>query len=709
MINSGTAAVSRWILTAALSALYCALSVNGAYAETVFIEAETESAGGHAPITFGDLSIIPENALITSARLHVPGQQADTAAAELSDRAIRELQTWTDAGIAGPGWTLDPATATQAAGNTDSNKATRPVLEIEYSQTGTASDFSGPWFDPETDGEGYLIYQTPMGWLVYFFGYSSNQEFMWLVSELVKLDELAWGVPFELAMMIGEPGTFQVPTPSSELKPYGTLEMTFDSCSGGEFVLDGLDGLKISNVIKIIGVDGTDCNDGGATGGGEPQKPQADAGSNLVADAGSTVVVEGGGSDPDGEIVSYAWSQVSGLSVSLQNANNRIVQFTAPATSGVVRLKLTVTDNDGLSGSDEVLIEIQEPAAPPNEGPQADAGPDITVQVGQVVEITGQGTDADGQISQWRWSQMSGPAVTLQNAESQTVRFTAPGEAGQVRLRLRVFDNDGAWDTDDVIIYFEDPQPSNQSPTANAGSNRTVETNESVTINGSGSDPDGQITSWAWTQVSGPGVALSGADTQQVQFTAPASASQIRLRLTVTDDDGATDSDDVVITVEATPAPDSVTGYTLESMLPVINAARGVARTCGDDDYPARPPFQWGDNLAEIAMLHSMDMAREGYFSHTSQDGTSMGDRVFPYWRRDNPSGRTVGENIATSTNDRTLQQVVDMWLDSPGHCRLIMSPDYTHIGVGSGHNPDGGWVNNGYTFRYFWTLNFGG
>jgi len=28
---------------------------------------------------------------------------------------------------------------------------------------------------------------------------------------------------------------------------------------------------------------------------------------------------------------------------------------------------------------------------------------------------------------------------------------------------------------------------------------------------------------------------------------------------------------------------------------------------------------------------------------------------------------------------------------------------------VGSGHNPDGGWVKDGYTYHYFWTLNFGG
>jgi uncharacterized protein YkwD len=134
-------------------------------------------------------------------------------------------------------------------------------------------------------------------------------------------------------------------------------------------------------------------------------------------------------------------------------------------------------------------------------------------------------------------------------------------------------------------------------------------------------------------------------------------------------------------------------------MLSVINDARGQPRTCGDTEYPAQPAFIWSSSLADIARLHSMDMAREGYFAHTSLDGTSMGDRVLPYW-----SGNRVGENIAASSIDRTNSYVVNLWLDSPGHCALIMDPDFTHAGIGAGHNSE-----NGYTMHHFWTLDFGG
>ena len=425
------------------------------------------------------------------------------------------------------------------------------------------------------------------------------------------------------------------------------------------------------------------------------QTPSALAGSDLTAEAGSSVSVTGAGSDADGHIISHSWSQVSGPSVTLQNSDQWTVNFTAPTTAGDVKLRLQVTDDDGLTGTDDVVVEIIEA----NRKPDAFAGGDLTVDVGETVNITGSGSDSDGEIVGWSWSRIGGASVSLQNASSQTVSFTAPATEGYTRLRLRVTDDDGATDYDDVRVDFVDPTPANQAPTANAGADQNVDAGDTVSITGSGTDTDGTITNWSWSQVSGTSVNLSGASSQTVGFTAPENATTIRLRLTVTDNGGATDTDDVLITVKET-ASQTVTGDTVYSMLDNINAARGTARFCGDTEYPAQPALQWSASLAEIAMLHSMDMAAQGYFSHTSADGTSMGDRVFPYWN----AGYTVGENIAASSIDRNDQHVTDMWLNSPGHCALIMSPNFTHAGIAVGRDPD-----NGYTYHHFWTLDFGG
>jgi hypothetical protein len=205
------------------------------------------------------------------------GDFAETSSAELNIDLVgdytfgptndmaSDVQLWLDQPAQNYGWILigDESEFTKSARRFDSrendNVDNRPTLEVQYTMTGTSFDFSGPWFDRSLDGEGYLVYQTPAGWLIYYFGYSADGNFLWLISNLVKLDQLIPGVPFELPMLIGKPGTFDAPTPSDELTPYGTLSVTFDTCTAGQFILDGLDGKKTSNVIKIVGVDGTNC------------------------------------------------------------------------------------------------------------------------------------------------------------------------------------------------------------------------------------------------------------------------------------------------------------------------------------------------------------------------------------------------------------------------------------------------------------------
>jgi hypothetical protein len=176
-----------------------------------------------------------------------------------------DVQQWVDNPLLNHGWILLGDETAMSAKRFDSREnddpANRPVLEIEYTTTGSPYDFSGLWYDPDLDGEGYNVYQTPVGWLIYFFGYSADGEFLWLTSDLVNLDTLVYGVPFELPMLIGTPGTFDEPTPGSELTPYGTLSATFFGCTTGQFILDGDDGTKTSNVVKLVGVDGTICEE----------------------------------------------------------------------------------------------------------------------------------------------------------------------------------------------------------------------------------------------------------------------------------------------------------------------------------------------------------------------------------------------------------------------------------------------------------------
>jgi hypothetical protein len=96
------------------------------------------------------------------------------------------------------------------------------------------------------------------------------------------------------------------------------------------------------------------------------------------------------------------------------------------------------------------------------------------------------------------------------------------------------------------------PQPQNQAPTASAGADQSVDKNASVTLSGSGTDSDGSISSYTWSQTSGTSVALNNSNNPSTSFTAPDISAQevLEFELTVTDDDGATNTDSVSITVQ---------------------------------------------------------------------------------------------------------------------------------------------------------------
>lgn len=86
---------------------------------------------------------------------------------------------------------------------------------------------------------------------------------------------------------------------------------------------------------------------------------------------------------------------------------------------------------------------------------------------------------------------------------------------------------------------------------ADAGSDRTVQQGQQVTLDGTASI---NAKTFAWVQTSGPAVTLTGANTATATFTAPATATALGFRLTTTNTTG-TSTDDILITVAAVTAP----------------------------------------------------------------------------------------------------------------------------------------------------------
>ena len=123
------------------------------------------------------------------------------------------------------------------------------------------------------------------------------------------------------------------------------------------------------------------------------------------------------------------------------------------------------------------------------------------------------------------------------------------------------------------IEFF--PAGSSQPPVANAGSDLTISLpTNSVTINGSGSDPDGGNVTYQWTQISGPTTAsLGGATTANLNASNLFQGTYV-FQLAVTDDENETTNDQVAVTVleESNcidlPFPDQWTTHEIDSELP---------------------------------------------------------------------------------------------------------------------------------------------
>jgi uncharacterized protein YkwD len=107
------------------------------------------------------------------------------------------------------------------------------------------------------------------------------------------------------------------------------------------------------------------------------------------------------------------------------------------------------------------------------------------------------------------------------------------------------------------------------------------------------------------------------------------------------------------------------------------------------------PPLQEDSRLHDAALGHSEDMAQNNYFSHTSQDNRSPGDRI----TQAGYAWSTYGENIAAGYS--TPAAVVEGWMNSDGHRANILRSSFCDIGVGLAYSAAS-------SYRYYWTQNFG-
>lgn len=119
--------------------------------------------------------------------------------------------------------------------------------------------WAGLWYDPAKDGEGYNLIVAPVGRILYFYGFRGNGLRLWLISDLIT-DVLEAGKTVQVTMFLATQGTFAQPVPSGQaLEVWGTASITVIDCSTVTIVIEGADGDKTSNTVRLAGIIGRSC------------------------------------------------------------------------------------------------------------------------------------------------------------------------------------------------------------------------------------------------------------------------------------------------------------------------------------------------------------------------------------------------------------------------------------------------------------------
>ncbi|MEQ9318063.1 MAG: CAP domain-containing protein, partial [Polyangiaceae bacterium] len=133
-----------------------------------------------------------------------------------------------------------------------------------------------------------------------------------------------------------------------------------------------------------------------------------------------------------------------------------------------------------------------------------------------------------------------------------------------------------------------------------------------------------------------------------------------------------------------------------DEVLRLTNLRRAQGSICGNQSLAPAPPVGAHPQLRAAARGHADDMARRDYFDHHSPEGTGPMQRAIAAGYQ----GGFVGENIAAG--QRSPAEVVQAWIDSPGHCVNLMDPRFRFLGVGYLFDQND-------KFGDYWVQNFGG
>ncbi|WP_275157361.1 glycosyl hydrolase family 18 protein [Citrobacter koseri] len=163
---------------------------------------------------------------------------------------------------------------------------------------------------------------------------------------------------------------------------------------------------------------------------------------DQVVTGPATVTLDGSAStDPDGDAITYKWTQISGPSVTLNKSTSAKASFNVAAVSSNQNLafRLTVTDAKGLSNAIDVQVVNKAPKA--NQAPVVNPLETVSLEAGATYTLNAQAADPDGDTLTYAWSVPGDMNAT--GTDTSSVTITAPEVSSASTYTVSVVVSDG--------------------------------------------------------------------------------------------------------------------------------------------------------------------------------------------------------------------------------------------------------------------------